>query len=44
MLVYQAIKREFIDSVERGSIIDEIYDVYKQKIDKSLDFNNYWII
>lgn len=35
MLVYQATKGEFMDSVECGSITDEIYDVYKQKIGKS---------
>ena len=35
MLVYQATKGEFMDSVECGSITDEIYDVYKQKIGNS---------
>lgn len=35
MLVYQATKGEFMDSVECGFITDEIYDVYKQKIGKS---------
>ena len=35
MIVYEATKREFIDSVFSGSITDEIYDVYKEKIGKS---------
>ena len=35
MIVYEATKSEFIDSVFSGSITDEIYDVYKQKIGKS---------
>ncbi len=35
MLVYEATKSQFMDSVECGSITDEIYDVYKQKIGKS---------
>lgn len=35
MIVYEATKEEFIDSVFSGSITDEIYDIYKQKIGKS---------
>ena len=35
MIVYEATKAEFVDSVFSGSIADEIYDVYKQKIGKS---------
>lgn len=35
MIVYEATKGEFIDSVFSGSITDEIYDIYKQKIGKS---------
>ena len=35
MIVYEATKGEFVDSVFSGSITDEIYDVYKQKIGKS---------
>ena len=35
MIVYEATKGEFIDSVFSGSITDEIYDVYKEKIGKS---------
>lgn len=35
MIVYEATKEEFCDSVLVGSITDEIYDVYKQKIGKS---------
>jgi len=35
MIVYEATKGEFIDSVFSGSITDEIYDVYQQKIGKS---------
>ena len=35
MIVYEATKGEFVDSVFSGSIRDEIYDVYKEKIGKS---------
>ena len=35
MIVYEATKEEFIDSVFSGSITDEIYDIYRQKIGKS---------
>lgn len=35
MIVYEATKGEFIDSVFLGSITDEIYDIYQQKIGKS---------
>ena len=35
MIVYEATKGEFVDSVFSGSITDEIYDVYKEKIGKS---------
>ena len=35
MIVYEATKAEFCDSVLLGSITDEIYDVYMQKIGKS---------
>ena len=35
MIVYEATKGEFIDSVFSGSITDEIYDIYQQKIGKS---------
>ncbi len=35
MIVYEATKEEFIDSVFSGSITDEIYDIYKEKIGKS---------
>lgn len=35
MIVYEATKDEFIDSVFSGSITDEIYDVYQEKIGKS---------
>lgn len=35
MLVYEATKGEFMDSVDSGSITDEIYKVYKEKIGKS---------
>ena len=35
MIVYEATKEEFCNSVLVGSISDEIYDVYKEKIGKS---------
>lgn len=35
MIVYEATKEEFCNSVLLGSISDEIYDVYKEKIGKS---------
>ncbi|SFL38159.1 hypothetical protein SAMN02910297_00742 [Methanobrevibacter olleyae] len=35
MLVYEATKEEFMNSVLMGSITDEIYDIYKEKIGKS---------
>lgn len=35
MLVYEATKGEFLDSVLMGSITDEIYAVYQEKIGKS---------
>jgi len=35
MIVYEATKGEFCDSVLVGSITDEIYEVYKEKIGKS---------
>lgn len=35
MIVYEATKGEFVDSVFSGSITDEIYDMYQQKIGKS---------
>lgn len=35
MIVYEATKGEFVDSVFSGSITDEIYDIYQQKIGKS---------
>ena len=35
MLVYEATKEEFMNSVLMGSITDEIYDIYQQKIGKS---------
>ena len=35
MIVYEATKEEFIDSVFSGSITDEIYDVYQEKIGRS---------
>ena len=35
MIVYEATKEEFCDSVLVGSITDEIYDVYKEKIGRS---------
>ena len=35
MIVYEATKEEFCNSVLIGSISDEIYDVYKEKIGKS---------
>ena len=35
MIVYEATKGEFCDSVLVGSITDEIYDAYKEKIGKS---------
>ena len=35
MIVYEATKAEFIDSVFSGSITDEIYDIYQKKIGKS---------
>ena len=35
MIVYEATKGEFVDSVFSGSITDEIYEVYKEKIGKS---------
>ena len=35
MIVYEATKGEFCDSVFSGSITDEIYDIYRQKIGKS---------
>ena len=35
MIVYEATKGEFCDSVLVGSITDEIYDVYQKKIGKS---------
>ena len=35
MIVYEATKGEFVDSVFSGSITDEIYEMYRQKIGKS---------
>lgn len=35
MIVYEATKGEFVDSVFSGSITDEIYEIYRQKIGKS---------
>lgn len=35
MIVYEATKGEFINSVFSGSITDEIYEIYQQKIGKS---------
>lgn len=35
MIVYEATKWEFVDYVFSGSITDEIYDVFKEKIGKS---------
>ncbi|WP_406533618.1 DNA/RNA helicase domain-containing protein [Methanobrevibacter sp.] len=35
MIVYEASKAEFVDSVFSGSITDEIYEMYQQKIGKS---------
>jgi len=35
MIVYEATKAEFVDSVFSGSITDEIYDMYQQKIGRS---------
>lgn len=35
MIVYEATKGEFVESVFSGSITDEIYDMYKQKIGRS---------
>ena len=35
MIVYEATKAEFVDSVFSGSITDEIYDVYLEKVGKS---------
>ena len=35
MIVYEATKGEFVDSVFAGSITDEIYAMYQQKIGKS---------
>ena len=35
MLVYEATKGEFLDSVLMGSIKDEIYAAYQEKIGKS---------
>lgn len=35
MIVYEATKAEFVDSVFSGSITDEIYDMYLQKIGRS---------
>lgn len=35
MIVYEATKGEFCDSVFSGSITDEIYEIYQQKIGKS---------
>ena len=35
MIVYEATKGEFCDSVFSGSITDEIYEIYRQKIGKS---------
>ncbi|WP_458455849.1 DNA/RNA helicase domain-containing protein [Methanobrevibacter sp.] len=35
MIVYEATKAEFVDSVFSGSITDEIYEMYQQKIGKS---------
>lgn len=35
MIVYEATKGEFVDSVFSGSITDEIYEMYQQKIGKS---------
>lgn len=35
MIVYEATKGEFVDSVFSGSITDEIYEIYQQKIGKS---------
>lgn len=35
MIVYEATKGEFCDSVFSGSITDEIYDIYQEKIGKS---------
>lgn len=35
MIVYEATKGEFVESVFSGSITDEIYDMYRQKIGRS---------
>lgn len=35
MIIYEANKKEFVDSVLSGSITDEIYDVYMEKVGKS---------
>ena len=35
MIIYEANKKEFVDSVFSGSITDEIYDVYLEKVGKS---------
>ncbi len=35
MLVYEATKEGFMNSVEHGTITDDIYDLYKEKIGKS---------
>lgn len=35
MIVYEATKGEFVNSVFSGSITDEIYEIYQQKIGKS---------
>ena len=35
MIVYEATKAEFVDSVFSGSLTDEIYEMYQQKIGKS---------
>lgn len=35
MIIYEANKKEFVDSVFSGSITDEIYEVYLEKVGKS---------
>ena len=43
MIVYEATKGEFVDSVFSGSITDEIYDIYQEKIESEVNKLNRWM-
>lgn len=39
MIVYESTKWEFMDSVVSGSIADEIYDIFLEKIGRTTNLN-----